>query len=133
MAIYTELPIYQHGCALLTLALQVQTQLPRAFKRTLGEKIHLLCVQMLEDMAMANSTRGQQRLEQIDALLTHLRATTALLRVGADMRAPQPIISAKLWAASVELLDAIGSQAGGWRKQTAAQLGAAPLNAAPAA
>lgn len=49
MALYTELPIYQHGCALLTLALQVQTQLPRAFKRTLGEKIHLLCVQMLEE------------------------------------------------------------------------------------
>ena len=122
MAIYSELPIYKHGCDLLALALDVQVQMPRAFKRTLGEKVHALCVEMLEQMAMANASRGLDRLEQIDKLLQHLRAATAMLRVSHDKR----LISPKLWAASVELLDAVGAQAGGGRKQTLATLSAAP-------
>lgn len=122
MALYSELPIYKHGCDLLSLALDIQVQLPRTFKRTLGEKIHVLCVDMLEQMAMANASRGLVRVQQIDKLLQHLRAATAMLRISHDKR----LISPKLWAVSVELLDAIGSQAGGWRKQTLATLSAAP-------
>jgi hypothetical protein len=123
MALYSELPIYKHGCDLLSLAVDVQTQMPRMFKRSLGEKIHALCVEMLEAMAMANASRGDVRVQQIDLLLQHLRATTAMLRVSHDKR----LISPKLWARSVELLDAVGSQAGGWRKQTLS------ISAAPAA
>ena len=122
MAIYTELPIYKHGCDLLSLALDVQVQMPRMFKRGLGEKIHAKCVDMLEAMAMANASRGDLRVQQLDALLQHLRATTAMLRVSHDKR----LISPKLWAQSVELLDAVGSQAGGWRKQTVGNLLPAP-------
>lgn len=65
MALYSELPIYKHGCDLLSLALDVQTQMPRMFKRSLGEKIHALCVDMLENMAMANASRGAARAQQI--------------------------------------------------------------------
>jgi hypothetical protein len=115
MALYTELPIYKHGCDLLALALDVQTQMPRAFKRSLGEKIHALCVDMLEAMAVANAVRGADRIAAIDQLLQHLRAATAMLRVGHDKR----LISHALWARSVETLDAIGSQAGGWKRATA--------------
>lgn len=122
MAIYTELPIYKHGCDLLALALDVQVQLPRTFKRTLGEKIHTKCVDMLEAMAMANASRGDDRVQQLDNLLQQLRATTAMLRVSHDKR----LISPKLWAQSIEILDAVGSQAGGWRKQTLGSLSAAP-------
>lgn len=122
MAIYTELPIYKHGCDLLSLALDVQTQMPRIFKRSLGEKVHNLCIEMLEAMAMANASRGDDRVQQLDMLLKHLRATTAMLRVSHDKR----LISPKLWGASVDLLDAVGSMAGGWRKQTIATLSAAP-------
>ncbi|MFC5524056.1 four helix bundle protein [Polaromonas jejuensis] len=122
MALYSELPIYKHGCDLLSLALDVQTQMPRIFKRSLGEKIHGLCVEMLEAMAMANASRGDGRVQQLDLLLQHLRATTAMLRVSHDKR----LISPKLWGQSVELLDTVGSMAGGWRKQTIATLSAAP-------
>lgn len=122
MALYSELPIYKHGCSLLSLALDVQTQMPRIFKRSLGEKIHTLCVDMLEAMAMANASRGHDRVQQLDVLLRHLRATTAMLRVSHDKR----LISHKLWAQSVELLDAVGAMAGGWRKQTLGNLSAAP-------
>ena len=122
MAIYTELPIYKHGCDLLSLALDVQVQMPRMFKRSLGEKIHVMCVEMLEAMAMANASRGGDRVAQLDLLLQHLRAATAMLRVSHDNR----LISPTLWAQSVELLDAVGSQAGGWRKQTIGSISAAP-------
>lgn len=122
MAIYTELPIYKHGCDLLSLALDVQVQMPRIFKRSLGEKIHVMCVDMLEAMAMANASRGADRVKQLDLLLLHLRAATAMLRVSHDKR----LISPKLWAASVELLGAVGSQAGGWRKQTLSNISATP-------
>lgn len=118
MAIYSELPIYKHGVDLLSLALDVQTQMQRDFKRTLGEKIHVLCVDMLEAMAMANASRGEDRLHQLDMLLKHLRTATALMRVGHDKK----LVTHKLWAASIELLDAIGAMAGGWRKQTQSTL-----------
>lgn len=116
--LYSDLPIYKHGCALLGLALDVQTQMPRAFKRTLGEKIHVRCVDMLERMATANAVRGEMRIEQLDGLLSELRIATALLRIGHERK----LINNKLWAQSVELLDAVGAQAGGWRKQTLATL-----------
>lgn len=122
MALYSELPIYKHGCDLLALALDVQTQMRRDFKRTLGEKIHVLCVDMLEAMAMANASRGEDRVLQLDLLLKHLRTATALLRVGHD----KALVTHNLWAASIELLDAIGAMAGGWRKQTLSTLSAAP-------
>lgn len=114
MALYSDLPIYKHGCDLLSLAVDVQTQMPRIYKRTLGEKIHQQCMDMLECMAMANACRGAERGQQIELLLTRLRAVTAMLRVSHEKRA----ISDKLWARSIELLDTIGAQAGGWRKQT---------------
>ena len=122
MTIYSELPIYKHGCDLLSLALDVQTQMRRDFKRSLGEKIHVRCVDMLEAMAMANAMRGADRVQQLDCLLHHLRVATALLRVGHDKK----LISNALWAASVDLLDTVGAMAGGWRKQTTATLSAAP-------
>lgn len=122
MALYSDLPIYKHGCDLLALALDVQTQLPRVLKRSLGDRIHGLCMDMLEAMAMANASRGQERVDQIDLLLKYLRAVTAMLRVGFDNKS----ISNKLWARSVELLEAVGSQAGGWRKQTLQTITATP-------
>lgn len=114
MALYSELPIYKHGCDLLSLAVDVQTQMPRIYKRSLGEKIHQQCMDMLECMAMANASRGDARVQQIDLLLTRLRAATAMLRVCHEKKA----VSREIWARSIELLDTIGAQAGGWRKQT---------------
>lgn len=109
---HRDLPIYKHGSQLLQLATEIQVKMPRAYKRVLGERILTLAVDMLEDMAMANATRGQLRVQAIDQLLVHLRAATAMLRVCHDSR----LMSPALWAQSVETLDAIGAQAGGWRR-----------------
>jgi hypothetical protein len=112
MTLHTNLPIYKKGCDLVQLAFNVQQQMPRSFKRTLGEKITGHCTDMLDLMAMANASQGAQRTVHIQSLLQRQRATTVLLRVCHDMR----FISHKVWADSVLLLDSIGKQGGGWLK-----------------
>jgi hypothetical protein len=112
MSLHHDLPIHKKGRELLQLAFQVQQQMPRAFKRTLGEKITVHCTEMLDLMAMANATRGAERAAYIRELLARQRTSTVLLRVCHDMR----FISHKLWADSVQLLESIGKQGGGWLK-----------------
>ena len=114
MSLHTELPIYKKGCELVSLAYKVQQQMPRGFKRTLGEKITAHCTDMVNLMALANATRGTERAAHIRALLQLVHATQVLLRVCHDMRH----ISTTLWAVSIELLDGIGKQGGGWLKST---------------
>jgi hypothetical protein len=114
MALHTDLPIYKTGCDLVALALKSQEQMPRGMKRTLGEKINTQCVEMLTLMALANATRGAERASSIRRLLEGVHVATILLRVSYDAR----YISPKLWAASVQLLDSIGKQGGGWLKSS---------------
>ncbi len=112
MSLHTELPIYKKGCDLLSLAFDVQRQMPRDFKRSIGEKIHCHCVDMLNAMALANATRRAERTRHIEELLKLLHVTTVLLRVSFEKK----IVSRKLWAQATQLLGSIGKQAGGWLK-----------------
>lgn len=121
MALHTELPIHRTGVKLLALAVKMQQHMPRGVKRSLGEKIAQYCVEMLDLMALANATQRHERTQHIQALMTRLRALTVLLRVSHDSR----YVSTGLWAQSVQLLESIGKQGGGWLKSTA--------NKAPAA
>ena len=125
MALHTELPIYRTGVQLLALAIQAQEQMPRGVKRSLGDKIAQHCVEMLDLMALANATQRGERARHIQALLTHLRAMTVLLRVSHDAR----YVSHGLWARFTELLGSIGAQGGGWLKHSAPVFS----NGAPAA
>jgi hypothetical protein len=119
--LHTDLPIYRTGVKLLSLAIQVQQQMPRAVKRSLGDKVSAHCMEMLDRMAMANATKNAERATHIQELMKHLRATTVLLRVSHDSR----FTSTKLWSEAVQLLDSIGKQGGGWLKSA--------TNKAPAA
>lgn len=114
MALHTELSIHKTGCDLLELAFKVQEQMPRGMKRHLGEKITSHCVEILDLMALANMSKGARRAQYITELLTHVRATEVLLRVGMNGRK----IARKLWSQCIELLDSIGKQGGGWLKST---------------
>ena len=115
MALHTDLPIYRTGTQLLELAIQAQQQMPRSVKRSLGDKISSHCIEMLDLMALANATQRGERARHIEQLMAHLRATTVLLRVSHDSR----YVSTGLWAKSVQLLDSIGKQGGGWLKHAA--------------
>jgi hypothetical protein len=112
--LHTDLPIYRKGCELVSLAFQVQTQMRRDFKRSLGEKITSHCTEMVNLMALANASRGPQRAEHLRVLLETQHATTVLMRVCHDSK----LVSTKLWAESVQLLDGIGKQGGGWLKSS---------------
>lgn len=122
MALHTDLPIYRTGVQLLALAVKAQEQMPRGVKRSLGDKIAAHCVEMLDLMALANATQRAERAQHIQQLMTRLRAVTVLLRVSHDSR----YVSHGVWAQSVQMLDSIGKQGGGWLKSAA-------VNKAPAA
>ena len=101
---------------MLKFALQVQQQMPRAFKRHLGERIMAHCTVMLDLMAQANASRGTERAQYIQELLRRVHATQVLIRAGFELE----LISPRLWAASIELLENIGRQGGGWLKSAKA-------------
>lgn len=115
MALHDQLPIHKTGMRLLDLAVKVKVQLKRDVKQLLGERIMQHCIDMLDLMALANSSRGEVRVQYIEELLTKQRAVTVLLRVAHDGRW---LLAPKLWADSIELLGSIGKQAGGWLKQS---------------
>ena len=112
MALHHQLPIYKTGVDLMKLAIDVQLQLPRSLKRSLGDKICDHCAQMLDLMAMANATKAAARARHIEDLLSHLRAMSVLMRVGHEAT----WIKTPVWSKSVQLLDSIGRQGGGWLK-----------------
>jgi len=115
VALHSDLPIHRTGVRLLALAIKAQEQMPRGVKRSLGDKISQHCVEMLDLMALANATQHAERAAHIRHLMTHLRAMTVLLRVSHDSR----YVSTALWGDSVQLLDSIGKQGGGWLKSAA--------------
>jgi len=115
MAIHSDLPIHRTGVQLLSLAIKAQEQMPRGVKRHMGDKISHHCVEMLDLMALANATKGNERVSNINALLKHQRTLTVLFRASHDSRH----ISPKVWSASIQLLDSIGKQGGGWLKKSA--------------
>ncbi len=112
--IHHHLPIHKTGSQLLSLAARIYEQLPRGYKRTIGDKLVAHCSEMLDLMALANATGQEQRAAHIRSILTHTRAATVWLRVAFDLRKVSP----KLWAESVQMLESIGKQANGWLTNT---------------
>ena len=112
MALHNQLPIYKQGYDLLSLAADVQANMPRTFKASLGNKIHSECVEILVLIGRANAARGMGRAPHIMALVERIEVVTLLLRLSHDKR----FVSPKLWAGAVLLTESIGKQAGGWLK-----------------
>ncbi len=112
MALHHQLPIYKQGYDLLSLAADVNKNMPRSFKVSLGTKIHNECIEILVLIGRANAARGMARAPHIVALVERLEVVTLLLRLSHDKR----FVSHKLWSAAVQLTGGIGKQAGGWLK-----------------
>ncbi len=123
MALHSQLPIYKQGYELLTLASDVQLNMPRAFKASLGSKIHSECVEILVLIGRANAARSAARAPHIVALAERIEVVTLLLRLSHDKR----FISPKLWAGAIQLTESIGKQAGGWLKSARNMSPTAPV------
>lgn len=129
MALPTSLDIYKQSSALLSLAVDVQSNIPRAFRASMGMRMADECVELLVLIGRANAARvPAERVAHIERLLEHLEVAVLLFRVAHDKK----LISPKLWASSITLTDSVGKQANGWLK-SARNSRAGNATAAPAA
>ncbi len=113
MTLSTQLDIYKQATQLLSLAVDVQAVIPRAFRASMGARIADECVELLVLIGRANAARDPgDRAAHIGYLLERLEVTTFLLRASHEKR----LISRTLWANSILLTDSVGKQANGWLK-----------------
>ena len=111
MALTTDLDIYKQATGLLSLAIDVQAQIPRAFRASMGNRIADECVELLVLIGRANAARtGERRSALIETLLERLDVAKFLLRAAHEKR----LIATKVWTSSIQLTDSVGKQANGW-------------------
>lgn len=116
MAITQHLPIYQLARDLTSLAADLTKNMPRDFKRTLGEKVLVECIDMSILIFRANVAEGERRVGFIQQLLESNQVVELILRLCVDRR----LISKGQYARAVEITESLGRQATGWKKHAAA-------------
>lgn len=116
MAITQHLPIYKLARDLTSLAADLTKNMPRDFKRTLGEKVLVECIDMSILIFRANVAGGHERLAFIQQLLERTQVIELILRLCVDRR----LISRPQYAKAIEITDSLGRQATGWKKHAAA-------------
>lgn len=114
MALHHHLPIYKQAYDLLSVTTDITRNIPRDFKRLIGEKVREECVEILVLIFRANVARNKT--PHIEDLLEHLQVVELLLRLSKDKR----FISTKQYARAIEITDGIGRQATGWKRHAAA-------------
>lgn len=120
MSLATDLDIHKQGLALLDLCTDVQAQIPRAFRASMGQRIANECVEILLFICRANAARQPgDRVAHLEQLQESLHVAQMLLRTAHAKR----LIATRLWAASITLTDSIGKQAHGWARNTRARMG----------
>lgn len=114
MALHTSLPIYKVAYDLLNVVTEITRNMPRDFKRSLGERIREECVDLVILIFRANCAKD--KVPHLDQLLERLQVTELLLRLSRDKR----FIATKHYAEAIALTSQVGKQATGWRKHSAA-------------
>ena len=113
MALTTALPIYKTTYDLLTVVTPMTANMPRAHKATLGKRLAEESMDLVVLIYRANSARDKAL--HLQQLLERMQVVELLLRLSRDLR----LISTGQYARAIELTDAIGKQANGWRKHAA--------------
>jgi len=114
MALHSELPIYKHAYGLLRLSVNSKINMRRDFKNSLGTRIHDECIEVLSLIAEANQLPDADKAPVIRSMLQRVGKIEFLLRICND----EKLISPKIWAEAIALLQSIGKQGGGWLKYT---------------
>jgi hypothetical protein len=115
MAIHTTLPIYKVAYDLLDVATDLVKNMQRDFKRTIGEKITIECVEITVLIFRANV--AQEKAPHLLELLERLQVAELMLRLAKDKHR----ISTGGYARAIELTTSIGKQANGWRNKSASR------------
>ena len=114
MVMHHKLPIHKTGSDLLSIATTILVKMDRNYKRAVGERIVSHCSDMLNLMALANATRGQQRVRHLQDLLAHQRAATTWLRVAMELK----VVAPSHWGNAILKLESISKQATRWSAST---------------
>ncbi|ACR28668.1 four helix bundle protein [Burkholderia glumae] len=109
MALHTQLPIYRAAYSLLDTVTDVVKNMPRDFKRSIGEKISAECIEIMVLVFRANV--AADKAPHLAELIERLQVIELLLRLGMDKR----LIARGAYAGAVEQTTSIGKQATGWR------------------
>jgi len=112
MALHSELPLYRDTFQLLKLVVVLVRNIPRDFKRTVGDELLRECAKITTLIYRANvSTR---KVRHIQAIRESVQVVELLLRLSIDMRWATVKQSAPL----VLLTEKIGRQATAWKKSS---------------
>ena len=112
MALHTQLPIYKAAYGLLDVVTDLVKNMPRDFKRSIGDEISKDCVKITILVFRANV--AADKAPHIVQLLERLQVIELMLRLGMDKH----LISPKGYAKAVEITTSIGKQANGWKSAT---------------
>ena len=110
MATHTQLPIYKTAYNLLDVVMDLVKNMPRDFKRLIGEEIAKESSAIMILVFRANV--AQEKEPYLLKLVERLQVIELLLRLSMDKR----LISRPGYAKAIELSTSIGKQANGWRK-----------------
>jgi hypothetical protein len=113
MALHTQLPIYKAAYQLLDVVTDIVTNMERAFKRSIGEKISAECLEIIVLVFRANVAANKT--PHLSELLERLQVIELMLRLGMDKRK----IVRPAYAAAIELTTSIGKQCNGWKNAAA--------------
>lgn len=110
MATHTQLPIYKAAYNLLDVVMDLVKNMPRDFKRLIGEEIAKESSAIMILVFRANVAQDKE--PYLLKLIERLQVIELTLRLSMDKR----LISRPAYAKAIELSTSIGKQANGWRR-----------------
>ena len=113
MAQHTQLPIYRAAYTLLDSVTDMVKNMPRDFKRSIGEKISMECIEIMVLVFRANVASDKS--PHLTELLERQQVIELLLRICVDKR----LVSRPAYASAIEQTTSIGKQANGWKSSSA--------------
>lgn len=116
MGLHHELSIYRDARRLLEQTLKIVRNLPRDLKQTMGKSLLDGVSDFSRLIMRANVALGAGKVVHLDDLIERVEVIGFQFRALAEMRA----IPRTHHAEVIETLAAIGAQAGGWKKASAA-------------
>ena len=110
MALYFDLPVYKKTYDLLLDLFNLSSNLTKAYKYTLGERIQLEAIETILNIYKANA--GIEKLQFISKSREHIEIIRLIVRILHDTKQ----ISLKRMVVINEIIEEISKQLVGWQK-----------------
>jgi hypothetical protein len=110
MALYFDLPVYKKTYDLLLDLFNLSSNLPKAYKYTLGERIQLEAIEVIVNIYKANT--NIEKLEYISKSREHIEIIRLIVRILYDTKQ----ISLKRMIFINKIIEEISKQLVGWQK-----------------